>query len=279
MTSPPPLVALYVPADRPDRFAKAIGAGTDVVIVDLEDAVAPAHKAAARSAVVELLTDTHTCPVVVRINGADTPWHRDDLTAIAGLPGLAGIRLPKTESADAVRAAADRAPHIPIHALIESALGVENLPGIAHAADIATIGLGEADLKADLGVTDDAPLAWIRARLVITARAAGLPAPMMSVYPSTTDIDGLAQSCRDGKARGFLGRAAIHPRQIQPIRDAFRPTAAEIDHAEQVLQALTTADRTGSGVTVLPGGRMVDAAMLRAAERVIALQAAYGKGI
>mgnify|MGYP001053498767 CR=1 FL=1 len=271
MTPNPPLVALYVPGDRPDRFGTAMSAGADVVFVDLEDAVVPAHKAQARDAAVALLADRPGCPVVVRINGIDTPWGEDDLDAMAGRAHLAGVRVPKVETTAQVRRIAERLPAVPIHALIESAVGVENMHEIAHAPNLASIGLGDADLRSDLGITDPDGLAWIRSRTVVAARAAGLPAPMMSVYTAVNDLDGLASSCAAGKAHGFVGRAAIHPRQIPVIRAAFQPDQREIDNAHAVLAALDDAAAAGSGVAVLPSGRMVDAAMRRQAERIIAL--------
>ncbi|MEO7127230.1 MAG: CoA ester lyase [Nakamurella sp.] len=271
MTRHPPLVALYVPGDRPDRFGKAINAGADVVFVDLEDSVAPSHKAQARAAAVTLLADNPALPVMVRINGADTAWHEDDLDAIAHCVYIAGVRAPKIESAAQIQLIAERLPALPIHALIESALGVENLSEIARAPHIAGISLGEADLRSELGITDPEGLAWIRARLVVAAKAAGLPAPMMSVYTSVTDLDGLSLSCSVGKSRGFFGRAAIHPLQIPVIRASFLPDAYEIADAREVLAALASSESSGSGVALLPSGRMVDAAMRQQAERVVAL--------
>ncbi len=269
----PPLTALYVPGDRPDRFDKAVISGADVVIVDLEDAVAPAAKSAAREAVGSWLTGRPATAVQVRINGAGTPYHDDDLRAVEGTHRSVGVRIPKADSVQRLAALAVRLPDRPLHVLVESAAGVEVLAELARSTGVASVGLGEADLASELGLVDDEPLAWIRTRLVVAARAAGLPPPMMSVWTDLLDLDGLRTSCAAGRRRGFLGRAAIHPRQLAVIVEAFTPTSSEVDAARAVLTALDAAERRGDGVAVLGGGRMVDAAMRSAAERTVALAA------
>ena len=275
----PPLTWLYVPGDRPDRFAKALASEADVVILDLEDAVAPASKETARANVRSFLAQPHPKPVTVRINVLDSPWGVADCAALGDMPGLAGVRVPKVEGpADvhAVRVALGSRP-ISLHCLLESARGVEAAFAVASTdPHVASIGLGEADLKSDLGVSDDDGLLWSRSRIIVAARAAGLPAPAMSVYPNIDDADGLAASCRRGRALGFVGRAAIHPRQLQVIAECFLPTDAEVSRARELLGALAHAGDEGHGVAVLPDGRFVDRAMVEGAERVLALAARRG---
>lgn len=270
----PPLTWLYVPGDRPDRFAKALATETDVVIIDLEDAVAAAHKDAARANSVAFLNSPTPKPVVVRINGLRTPWGAADCAALTGAAHLAGVYVPKVESAEDVqnvRAALGGRP-VPLHCLIETARGVEAALTIASAGRyVGGIALGEADLRSDLGVGDEEGLLWSRSRLVVAARAAGLPAPAMSVYPHVDDPEGLAASCRRGRALGFVGRTAIHPRQLPVIVAAFLPTDAEVAAARELLDAVDAAERAGSGVTTLPDGRFADRAMVEGARRVIAL--------
>lgn len=272
MTSVPVLAALYVPAIRPDRFDKAASAGADVVIIDLEDSVPPDRKDAARLAAADYLSTRPPAPTVVRVNGTGTPWHTDDLSALQGVTGnLSGVRLPKAEQVDQVRRLTDTLGPIPVHLIVESALGVERIFDLAHTAGVASVGLGEADLRSHLGITSRDGLDWVRSRLIVAAAAAGLPPPLMSVWTAIKDLDGLADSCRDGKAQGFVGRNAIHPSQIPVIRDAFTPTDGEVARARAVLDALATAAGQGSGVAVLPDGSMVDKAMRAAAERIVAL--------
>jgi len=272
--APVPLTWLYVPGDRPERFAKAVASAADVVIIDLEDAVAPAHKDAARENARAFLATIGPKPVVVRMNDLRSPWAAQDCAMLADAPGLAGIRIPKVEAPDDVQAvrANLRSRVVPLHCLIESARGVEAAYAIALAdPQVAGIGLGEADLRSDLGVTDEEGLLWSRSRVVVAARAAGLPAPAMSVYPQLDDAEGLAASCRRGRALGFLGRAAIHPQQLSVISACFLPTGSEVAAAQDLVNALGAAGRGGEGVAVLPDGRFVDRAMVEAAERIIAI--------
>lgn len=274
----PTLSALYVPGDRPERFAKAAASGADPIVIDLEDAVVPAAKAAARdNALAWLHAGPHAVRTEVRVNG-DPRWAADDLRALSVAPSVAGIRLPKVESADDVRAAVELlqpGASTGVTALLESARGVEAAYEIARADPrLTAIGLGEADLASDLGVGDETGLQWARSRVVMAARAAGLPAPLMSVYPHVSDLDGLARSCRAGRALGMVGRSAIHPRQVPVIVAAFTPTQEESDRASEVLAAVDEAEKAGRGVAALPDGRMVDAAMTGRARRTLALAAA-----
>ncbi|MBV2356992.1 CoA ester lyase [Streptomyces sp. J2-1] len=262
-----PLTWLYVPGDRPQVVTGALAAGADVVVVDLEDAVAPDRKEYARAATVERLADPQPVTVHVRVNALDTGWAAADLAALAGLPGLSGLRLPKVSVPEQVtRAAGAAGESLPLWALIESALGVEHAYRIATAHPaLRGVSLGEADLRADLGVRDDAGLDWPRSRLVVAARAAGLAPPPQSVHPDIRDLDGLAASCARGRALGFLGRAAIHPRQLPVIERAYLPTPAEIEEAETVVKAAALTE----GAQALPDGRFIDAAVVAAARRTL----------
>jgi citrate lyase subunit beta/citryl-CoA lyase len=268
-----PLTWLYAPGDHPEVVAKALVSGADVVLIDLEDAVAPHRKKYARAATAELLSDPPPVPVHVRVNALDGPVAEADLSTLAPLPGLSGLRLPKvTSPADVVRVAEHAAPAekgaTPLYALLETALGVEHAFTIAAAHPaVRGIGLGEADLRADLGVREDAGLDWARARIVVAARAAGLAPPTQSIYPDIRDLEGLAASCAHGRTLGFLGRAAIHPRQLPVIEHAYLPTPAEVETAELIVKAAATEP----GAQALPDGRFVDAAVVACARRTLAL--------
>jgi len=210
----------------------------------------------------------------VRINDIRSAWGAADLARLRDAPSLAGVRVPKVESAEDVRAArtALGSRSLPLTCLIESARGVEAAFEIASAdPNVASIALGEADLRSDLGVSDEEGLLWARSRIVVAARAADLPAPAMSVYTKIDDLEGLAASCRRGRALGFIGRAAIHPRQLPVIAECFMPTEAEANAARELLDALAQANTAEHGVVVLASGQFVDRAMIKGAERVIAL--------
>jgi citrate lyase subunit beta/citryl-CoA lyase len=218
----------------------------------------------------------------VRINDIRSAWGEADIAALRDAPSLAGVRVPKVESPGDVRAVrtALTSRALPLHCLIESARGLEAAFEIASAdPNVASIALGEADLRSDLGVTGEDGLLWARSRIVVAARAADLPAPAMSVYTQIDDLDGLAASCRRGRALGFIGRAAIHPRQLSVIVECFMPTQAEASAARELLDALAHANSTEHGVVVLPSGQFVDRAMIKGAERVIALAARRASAI
>ncbi|MFI5755257.1 HpcH/HpaI aldolase/citrate lyase family protein [Streptomyces sp. NPDC051569] len=255
-----PITWLYVPGDRPELMTKALSSGADVVIVDLEDAVAPDRKEYARAATAEFLASPQPLPVHVRI--AD----EQDVPFLVGLPALTGLRVPKVTHPSDVHRVAARAADIALFALLESAIAVEHAHAIAAAHPaVRGIALGEADLRADLGVREDSGLDWARSRVVVAARAAGLAAPAQSVYPDVRDLDGLAASCVRGRSLGFLGRAAIHPRQVPVIERSYLPTPREIEEAEEVISA-ATAD---AGALALSDGRFVDAAVVAAARRTL----------
>ncbi len=274
------LTWLYAPGDRPEVVAKALRSGADVVVVDLEDAVGPARKAYARAATAELLTAPRPGPprVHVRLNALGSPLCAADLAALAGRPGLDGLRLPKVGGPGDVaavrrqyREVAGTAARLPgLYPLLESALGVENAFAVATADPaVRGLALGEADLRADLGVAGEDALAWPRVRTVVAARAAGLAPPAQSAYPDVRDLDGLAASCRRGRDLGFLGRTALHPRQLPVIARAFLPPPDEVAAAREIVAAAAA----HPGALALPDGRFVDPAVVAGAHRVLALAA------
>jgi citrate lyase subunit beta/citryl-CoA lyase len=250
------VAGLYVPGDRPDRFAKAAASGADLVVIDLEDAVAADAKTAARTAACAWAAShdpTDGVTIQIRVNAGDL----DDLRAVAGLPPTVGLRLPKVEGVHDVDAAAALAPGRPVTALLESAGAVLCAAAIAAHPAVTEIALGESDLRSQLGggepVIDHARLAAVYA-----AGAAGIAPPMLSAYPAIADVDGLVSDTRRGREQGLVGRMAIHPSQIAPIAAVFRPSDAEVAWAREVISVV----EPGGGVTRLADGQMVDAAMV-----------------
>lgn len=280
MTPFPRLTALYVPGSRPDRFGRAISSGAQVVILDLEDAVAPGAKAAARDTVENWFAgwtgdrSTDSPVLQVRVNARASEWFDEDLGMVARLARLGPVelRLPKAQSEhDIIGVTRALGGEVPVCALVETALGLENAFRIAGAPGIGSVGLGESDLAGQLGSSSPAVLDWARIRLLVAARAAGLPAPMMSVYPDLRDLDGLVVDTRRGASLGLVGRAAVHPAQLLPIARAFRPSPDRLGWADQVEEALLAA---GGGVAVLASGEMVDAAMSDQAAGIRSLESA-----
>jgi citrate lyase subunit beta/citryl-CoA lyase len=159
----------------------------------------------------------------------------------------------------------------PLHCLLETAVGVEAAAEIARAPGVASIALGEADLSSDLGVSTDDALEWCRQRIVVAARAAGLPPPLMSVHTRLGDLDDLAESTQRARRRGFVGRSAIHPKQLPIIEAAFRPSDDEVKRAREVIASVENAQTLGDGTSVLADGTFLDVAMIEQARRVVEL--------
>jgi citrate lyase subunit beta/citryl-CoA lyase len=260
----PPLTWLYVPASRPERVLKALASGAHAVIVDLEDGVAPAEKEAARAALAALFRERPAVRVHVRVNALGTPWANDDLAAVRQL-AIHGVHLPKVESADVPSTG-----ELELHCLVETPLGVERAFEIASAPGVRGLSLGEADLRAQTGA-GDAGLDWARSRVVNAALAAGLPRPQQSVFADLDDLDGLAASCARGRELGFLGRTAVHPKQLPVIERAYLPTAAEVEAARALL-----AGAEGEGGAFALDRKLVDAPFVAAARATLALADAYG---
>ena len=239
------------------------------MIVDLEDAVAPAGKEAARANLAALLGAPLDRTVSLRVNALGTPWWRDDLEAAAGLAGISSLLLPKVESpADVAAVAEIMGPALELRCLLESARGIEAALAIAGAPQVAGISLGEADLRGELRCDEDG-LDYARSRVVVAAAASRLPRPSQSVYARLRDPEGLARSCARGRSLGFLGRAAIHPEQLGEIERAYLPTEAEVAAARDVVGGDGAARATADGA-------FVDAAFGAAARETIELAGAYG---
>lgn len=264
MPAPPELASLllFVPADRPERFAKAVAAGADAIIVDLEDAVAPAAKDGARAGLSAALAGLErTVPIFLRINATGTPWHAADLAAAPGL-SLAGIVLPKAESAAELQAVRDAIPGKTLLALVETASGLAVAEEIAGACD--RIAFGSVDFAADLGCAHAREaLLLARSRLVLAARLAGAPPPIDGVTLSVKDGDAVEEDARHAAALGFGGKLLIHPAQIDPARRGLAPTAGDIAWAEGIVAG------SADGAARAVDGIMVDAPVLARAHHIL----------
>ena len=261
---------LFVPGNRPERFAKALASGADAVIVDLEDAVPLDAKDTARTALRNAWKDfdaAERARLLVRVNPAGTPWHAADLAAVASLTGLGALMLPKAENAQQVEQAF-RTSGVPVLPLIESAEGVGQMDAIARAAGTLRLGLGHIDLQADLGMRcgpDEAELAPIRLAMVVASRRAGLPAPVDGVTTATQDAAVLAADAQRSRRFGFGAKLCIHPAQVSGVHQALAPTEAECDWARRVLAAEVAA---GGGAFSVDG-KMVDPPVLLLARKIL----------
>jgi citrate lyase subunit beta/citryl-CoA lyase len=256
---------LFVPGDRPERFAKAAASGADRIIIDLEDAVAPASKPAARAAALEWLRTG--APAMVRINGCDTPWFHDDLRMLEDF-ATAGLMVPKADAdvMAAVAAAADT-PRAELVALVETVAGWASARQILATGPTVRLAFGNIDFALDSGLADgDDTLAAVRAALVLESRLAGKPAPIDGVSLELTDATVIARHAQQSKRWGFGGKLCIHPRQVEAVNLAFRPSPHDCDWARRVLDA---AGASG-GAAVALDGKMIDRPVIERARRILA---------
>ena len=281
---------LFLPGNNPNMLINGGCLGADAVIFDLEDAVAPAEKDAARILVRNTMQylDLGGCQRIVRINSVDTAYWQKDLQAI--LPQKPDmILLPKTGTpADALTADAymtqveqalglDETPLMP---LIETALGVENAYAIASCCSrVKALFLGAEDLSADLQckrTKEGQEIAYARTRLVVAARAAGIEV-FDTPFTDVNDDEGAARDALVAKALGFSGKASISPRHVEGINNAFSPTLEEIRYAYDVMDAIELAKAQGKGAISLRG-KMIDAPIVNRARQTIAMAQELGLG-
>ncbi len=280
---------LYLPGNNPDLMINAGLYGADCLILDLEDSVAPAEKAAARILVRHALAqvDFGLSERIVRVNPLASPYGGEDLEAIVPMSPDA-LLIPKCESRYDILKVEERVSSlekrfelvhpIPFIGLIESAKGVVNAAEIAQAGErLVALCFGAEDFTADIAAerTADGRESFVaRSQVLLAAKAAGLQA-LDTVYANVLDEAGLTASAREAVALGFDGKGVIHPSQIRPVHLAFCPTAEQIDKAQRIVAAMHEALETGSGVTAL-NGKMIDAPVMMRAERTLAMAKEYG---
>ena len=257
---------LFVPADRPERIAKALVSAADAVIVDLEDAVAPPAKDNARHALAAWLHKAGAGPqVVVRVNGADTEWFSADLATCAA-PAVRAVMLPKAGQRGDVAAVHQALPGKPIIALIETAEGFDRMREIAHSACVERLAFGSIDFQLDLGMAGDGEeLLFFRSRFVLESRLARLAPPVDGITTAIDDAGLVEREAQAARRLGFGAKLCIHPRQVEAVNRGFTPTATEIDWARRVLDAA----RQAAGAAVAVDGRMVDRPVLMRAEALL----------
>jgi citrate lyase subunit beta / citryl-CoA lyase len=289
---------LAVPASNPKMIGKAAGAGADLVFLDLEDAVAPTQKAAARQNVIDGFS-THDWGSTVRcfrMNGVHTEWAVDDLTEVIGAAGnhIDVVMVPMVRSPRDIWFVETLLSHlerkhrlerpIAIEALIEEAEALANVESIAAASPrLEALILGFGDLSASLGMRagrlDYPGDVWhhARARMIAAARSHGVE-PIDGPYPVITDSDGYRVEANSAAALGAAGKWCLHPSQIPIANEVFAPTAQEVDHAVSALNAIEAAVLAGSGVAV-HNGTMVDAASARVFEATVQRALACGMAV
>ncbi|MGJ3648910.1 HpcH/HpaI aldolase/citrate lyase family protein [Sphingomonas sp. GlSt437] len=286
MTTRPLRSALYLPASNPRAIEKARTLACDAVILDLEDAVAPDQKTAARDGAAAAFREGGfgQRTTVLRVNGLDTPWGADDLKAAAALP-IDAVLLPKVNEAEDVRradAALRKAPKgLKLWVMIETCLAIGHLQDIADGALWSRLGgfvIGTNDLALELRArrgADRAGLLPYLALSVAAARSRGL-AVLDGVCNDFHDLDRFRAEAEQGRALGFDGKTLIHPAQIEPCNAAFSPTDAEIARARSIAAAFADPANAGKGAIQIDG-RMVERLHLVEAERVLGMAGAPDK--
>ncbi len=267
-----PLSYLFVPGHRPERFAKALASGADRVIIDLEDAVSPSDKAAAREAIAAWMPSANEeirGKLLIRINDASTDWYADDLQLLRRVRA-ACVMLPKCESrrqvADVLGSLDAGTTVLP---LVETARGLLAAFDLATAPGIARLAFGSLDYMADLDIPADSPsLQHAAIQLAIASRAAGLPSPVAGVTPDV-DADRVAADMAQARCLGFGAKMCIHPVQVAAVHRALRPDAEELAWAQRILSA----SRAAGGGAIQLDGKMVDRPVVLKAERIVALAA------
>lgn len=278
---------MFTPGDRPAMMRKAPSAGADVIVFDLEDAVAPDAKDEARAAVREVLADpdfSPDCEVCVRVNPAGIAadddlrgvfGQSDDDTASEAADTLDSVMLPKTEEADDAEILADlldeRDAEVPILALVETAAGILSAESIAAVPEVDALVFGAEDLAADVGATrtdEGTEVLHAREHVLLAASAADVDA-IDTVYTDIEDTEGLRDETEFAIQLGYDGKMAIHPAQVAPINESFTPDPERVEWAENVLAAKEEADAEGRGVFRVDG-EMIDAPLVAQAERVLA---------
>lgn len=266
-----PRTYLFVPGSRPERFAKALASGADRVILDLEDAVAPADKSQARQAIsawLATLDSTARATILVRINDALSPWYAEDLEWLAAQP-VGEVMLSKCESAAQVAAVHARmASSAQVLPLIETVRGVMGLNDIARAPHVSRLAFGSIDYLLDLDLPGPGfALDAAATAIAMASRAAGLPPPVAGVTPEL-DAGRVSGDLLHARSLGFAAKLCIHPTQVGVVREVLRPDDQTLAWASRVSSAWQTASSQGA---IQVDGRMVDKPVALRAQRILAL--------
>jgi len=255
---------LFVPGDRPERFDKALAAQAHAVILDLEDAVLPARKDAARDAIAAWLAAT-PARVLVRVNPADTPWHAADCALLAQ-PAVQGVMLPKSQDPAEVAALSRQLREDQVLLpLIETVEGLFRAPDLAAVPRVQRLAFGSVDFMADSGIESDSALDPVRLQLVLASRRAQIQPPVDGVSLAIDDAATTRADTLRARQLGMGGKLCIHPKQVVPVHEAFRPSETELAWARRVLAALEGQPLGAVSVD----GKLVDRPVLLRAQAVL----------
>ncbi|WP_431273684.1 HpcH/HpaI aldolase/citrate lyase family protein [Variovorax ureilyticus] len=260
---------LFVPGHQGARFDKACQSGADAIVLDLEDAVPLDRKDEARAQVVQWLAvrskGSASPQIAIRVNGAETPWHADDL-AVCASAGVDALMLPKSEDPAVLRAVAARLPAVALLPLVETARGMARLKEIAAAPGVQRLVFGTIDFQADLDIEGEGlELLYFRSRMVLASRVAGIQPPVDGVSTTIDDAGRIEADALQARRLGFGAKLCIHPKQVAMVNRGFSPTPAQIDWARRVIEA----DAASGGAPVAVDGKMVDRPVVLKAQALL----------
>lgn len=258
---------LFVPATQPERIVKALDSNADIVIVDLEDAVAPDEKSKGRQALSHFLDNYPSAQIIVRVNPVTSREFREDISLCGSYAGIVGVMLPKVETVHQIEQAT--AIKKPVWPLIETARGLIALSTLVFTQGIERLTFGSVDLATDLNLKPgsagaDKLLDQCRYELVLCSRSAGLPPPVESVVPEINDLSKVENTAIQASEMGFSGMLCIHPKQLSIIHSAFSPSEHELAWAHQVIEG---ASRCAGAFQL--HGKMIDAPVIERAKMLL----------
>lgn len=269
-----PISYLFVPGNRPERFSKAVDAAPDAIILDLEDAVHPDSKSAARAAIWawQERTPSVACQRYIRLNSVSSALFRQDMTWLGDMrypERCAGIFLPKAECPEALSQVVERLlawnPQLQIVAIIETAKGLQQVEAIAAIPGLARLAFGSLDFSLDINCSQ-IPEAFLyaRNRIVLASRTAQLPAPIDGVTPAISELAVVKQESHYARSLGFGAKLCIHPAQLSTVQKAFLPDARQLAWADRVMRAVADGSHA-----VQVDGEMVDLPLIELAQRLL----------
>lgn len=260
---------LFAPGNDERKLRKALSSGADAVVADLEDAVTPAEKRAARALAVRVLAEADGDVLrLMRVNAAGSEWIADDVEAV-GSAGLDGLVLPKAEAASV---GAVEGLGLPVVAIVETPAGLRGAFELATTQAVEALVLGAIDLGLALGLEpreDGLELLFARSSLVVDSAAAGLRGPIDQVWTTLRDDAGLQRDCALARSLGFRGKACIHPEQVPVVNDAFSPSGDELARARDIVRAFEDAAANGRGAVAFDG-EMIDLPVVERARQLLA---------
>lgn len=255
---------LFVPANRPERYSKALNSGSDAVIIDLEDAVPEADKLTARVQLKQWLIAHPEQQVMIRVNADQTPWFTEDIQ-LAQYANVCAIILPKAEQHSSF-AAILHIRELEIYPIIETPYGMAHVEEIAGFAAVQALIFGSIDFQLEMQMSGDAlELMYFRNKIALASKLAGIAQPIDGVTADFSNLELLSDEALQAKKLGFQGKLCIHPRQVDIVQRVFQPSRAEIQWAKEILAAVQLAQ----GQTISLNGKMIDKPIIRQAEKIL----------